>query len=114
MVENGFGNDIKVTVLRRTAIARSFMEAINPRPVAQAFHIIKSSNKLGNNMIKVGIAVIAIPDPISDLPGVGLVAMGYALKRVSSVGLNDLPNEMNKMSTAGRELLDIVNGLSLH
>ena len=112
MVESRFGDDMKVTVMKRAAIARSVMEAINPKPVAQAFHTVKPSNKLGNNMIKAGITIIAIPDPISDLPGAGLVVMGYMLKRASSTGLNDLPCEINRTRAAGRELLDIVKDLS--
>ncbi|MDG7039330.1 MAG: hypothetical protein JRN37_09330 [Nitrososphaerota archaeon] len=112
MVESRFGDDMKEIIMKRAAIARSFTEAINPRPVTQAFNTIKSSNKLGNNMIKVGIAIIAIPDPISDLPGAGLVVMGYMLKKASSIGLNDLSCEINRTRAAGRELLDIVQDLS--
>lgn len=58
---------------------------------------MKGRGKFGKKMIKAGIALIAVPDPITDVPGVMLVAAGYLAERFwSSYGFEDVSKELRK------------------
>jgi len=48
-------------------------------------------------MRKVGIALIACPDPISGIPGAALVASSYVMKKKEPVGVGQLAVETNKI-----------------
>ena len=40
-----------------------------------------------------GIALVAIPDPVTDVPAAALLASSYVLKRREPAGLTDLARE---------------------
>ncbi len=48
-------------------------------------------------MRKVGIALIAAPDPITAVPGVAMLAGSYALKGKNPATLQDLAQETRKI-----------------
>lgn len=48
-------------------------------------------------MRKVGIALIAAPDPITAVPGVAMLAGSYALKGKNPATLQDLAGETRKI-----------------
>lgn len=48
-------------------------------------------------MKKVGVALIAAPDPITAVPGVALVASSYIMKKKQPTSLGDLAEETRKI-----------------
>jgi hypothetical protein len=52
---------------------------------------------LSGGMKKLGIALIAAPDPITGVPGVALLASSYVMKRREPVGLTHLAQETKKV-----------------
>ncbi len=52
---------------------------------------------LSGSMKKVGIALIAAPDPITGVPGVALLASSYAMKKREPADLSHLAKETKKV-----------------
>jgi hypothetical protein len=76
----------KVDVARAldpAAAARSLREAANPPSLAGA-------------MRKAGVALIALPDPITGVPGVALLASSWAAKRKEPAGIESLAVETRR------------------
>jgi len=72
-------------------------------------HVNRISNKgkrnLGNKITSLGIALIAFPDPtISDLVGSALVLTGQYIQRKSSIGIEDVYREFNKIGSKLKEI----------
>ncbi|MDA4124918.1 MAG: hypothetical protein OK438_05660 [Thaumarchaeota archaeon] len=58
---------------------------------------ITKPKSLSSTARKVGIALIAAPDPITGIPGVALLASSYALKRRDPANLGHLAQETRKI-----------------
>jgi hypothetical protein len=58
--------------------------------------VVKPSSP-ASTMKKVGVALIAAPDPITAVPGVALLASAYALKKKEPASLNSLLAESRKI-----------------
>jgi len=61
--------------------------------------------------MKAGIALIAVPDPITDVPGIIMVAGGYIISRLwEANGITDIQKELRKTIASIEELKVIQNG----
>jgi hypothetical protein len=84
--------------LTRLAEAKSQVSAgVDPATAQRHMRNLSKPNSPASTMKKVGIALIAAPDPVTAVPGVALVASAYALKNKEPTTLNDLARETRKI-----------------
>jgi len=97
----------KADSLSRVAEARSEVaDRVNTAQVSKHVRDLTKPNSVSKTMRTVGMALLASPDIVTDVPGAALVAGSYVAKRKEPTKLEDLASETRKI------LRDIL-GLSL-
>ncbi len=66
-------------------------------PVHDRLEQVLRPKSVAGGMKKLGIALVAAPDPISGVPGVALLASSYVLKRREPAALAQLANETRRI-----------------
>jgi hypothetical protein len=84
--------------LSRLAEAKAEV-ALATSPAAASHHVrsLTKPNSPSSTMKKVGVALIAAPDPFTGVAGVALVASSYAVKRNEPANLEHLAQETRKI-----------------
>ncbi len=72
-------------------------EGIDPSNAQRHLQRLSKPSSPASTMKKVGVALIAAPDPITAVPGVALVATSYVLKKKQPTTLGDLAQETRKI-----------------
>lgn len=70
---------------------------VNPAPMVRLFEKLTKPNSVSGTMRKVGIALIASPDIILDVPGAALLAASYATRGKDPTSLGQLASETRKI-----------------
>ena len=84
--------------MSRLATAKAEVaSSINPAPVTRHIERLTKPKSLGGTMRKVGIALIAAPDPITGVPGVALLASSFVMKKKEPASLSNLAQETRKV-----------------
>lgn len=84
--------------LTRLAEAKVEVAAIvDPTPVTRGVRTLTKPASPGGGMRKLGIALIAAPDPITAVPGVALLASSYVLKKNEPMTIENLAQETRKV-----------------
>ena len=84
--------------LTRLAEAKSEVSGrVDPANAERHMRNLSKPSSPTSTMKKVGVALIAAPDPVTAVPGVALVASAYALKNREPATLNDLARETRKI-----------------
>ena len=65
--------------------------------VQDSLERILRPKSVAGGMKKLGIALVAAPDPITGVPGVALLVSSYALKRRQPAALSDLAKETRRI-----------------
>lgn len=73
------------------------VKELNSRHVQDRLEQVVKPKSVSGGMRKLGIALIAAPDPITGIIGVPLVASSYAMKKREPVGLTHLAKETRKI-----------------
>lgn len=88
---------IKAHLTRRADSYIELARALDMKRVESSIKQTRGRGGIGKKMIKAGIALIAVPDPITDIPGLFLLAGGYlASKFWESAGIDDIRRELNR------------------
>ncbi|MDA4120949.1 MAG: hypothetical protein OK404_00905 [Thaumarchaeota archaeon] len=82
---------------RRADSKAEVASATNPAPVLRKIRTLTKPGSPTSTMRKVGVALIAAPDPITGIPGVALVASSYLLKSKEPATLANLAQETRKV-----------------
>jgi hypothetical protein len=82
---------------RLTVSKAEVASATNPAPVVRKIRTLTKPGSPTSTMRKVGVALIAAPDPITGVPGVALVASSYLLKSKEPATLANLAQETRKL-----------------
>lgn len=97
MVMPGSLHVLHESVKRRAATAVDVAVAMDMTEVSDRLSATRKRGHAGKTLIKAGVALIAIPDPISDVPGAALALTGVAIAKFSDcVGIQDLKDEVAK------------------
>ena len=70
---------------------------IDPAPVTRRVETLTRPSSPSGGMKKLGIALIAAPDPITAVPGVALLASSYVLKKKEPMTIANLALETRKV-----------------
>ncbi len=65
--------------------------------VQDSLERVMRPKSISGGMKKIGIALVAAPDPVTGVPGVALLATSYAMKRKEPAGLGSLAKETKKV-----------------
>ncbi|MEM3637169.1 MAG: hypothetical protein QXX17_04110 [Conexivisphaerales archaeon] len=88
-------DELKRHVRRRADTYREVANAIDMTDAARDLKRTKGKGRLGKTLMKAGVALIAVPDPITDVPGIIMLAGGYVISKFwESPGINDLAKEL--------------------
>lgn len=71
--------------------------AVHSRDVAIRLERVVRPKSLSGTMRKVGIALVATPDPFTGVPGVALIAGSFLAKRKEPIGIASLAVETKKI-----------------
>ncbi|MDG6940204.1 MAG: hypothetical protein JRN39_07375 [Nitrososphaerota archaeon] len=95
--------EMKSHVRRRLGAAKDLRAATDMGDVRTSVGRLKGGGKLGRKLTKAGMALIAIPDPVTDVPGAVMVASGLAISRLKdSASLSDIQQEVKRIADALR------------
>jgi len=84
--------------LSRVATTRTEVaSALDASPLKLSVDRMVRSNSLAGRMKVVGAALLAAPDPITDIPGAALLASSYVLRRREPASLTNLALETKKL-----------------
>ena len=84
--------------LSRLAEARAEVAThVDQTPVARHVKDLTKPNSVSKTMKTVGMALLASPDVVTDVPGVALVAGSYIMKKKEPTKLDDLAAETRKI-----------------
>jgi hypothetical protein len=97
----------KTDSLSRLADAKAEVAShVDTSSVSRHMNDLTKPNSVSKTMKKVGFALLASPDIVTDVPGVALVATSYVMKKKDPIGLGELASET-------RKILRDINSLSL-
>jgi hypothetical protein len=71
--------------------------ALRTREVSESVGRAVKPRSLSGGMKKLGIALVATPDPITGVPGAALLASSFVMKRREPVGASQLAKEARKI-----------------
>ncbi len=77
---------------------------VNPVHVSKHVRDLTKPNSVSKTMRRVGMALIASPDVVTDIPGAALVAGSYVMKKRDPSKLDDLAAETRKILRDIRDL----------
>jgi hypothetical protein len=84
--------------LSRIADAKAEVgSGMSPGPVAKHLGALTKPNSLNKTMRKVGVALLASPDMVTNIPGAALLAASYARKGKEPADLAQLALETRKI-----------------
>lgn len=88
----------KTESLKRLADAKVMVaQGVDPSNVQRHMQNLTKPKSPASTMKKVGVALIAAPDPITAVPGVALVVGSYVMKKKEPATLDDLAAETKKI-----------------
>jgi|SRR5579875_41112 hypothetical protein len=97
--------EIRTHAIRRTLAYRDLANSLEMSDVSRKIARMKGRGKIARGLIKAGIALIAVPDPITDVPGIIMVAGGYIISKIwEANGISDIPKELRKTLSSLEEL----------
>jgi hypothetical protein len=97
MVSSEQFHEVGRSVNRRVQAIKETAEAFEMSELSQKLSATRSRGRMGKTLIKAGVALIAVPDPITDIPGGALVVAGVAISKFKDcVGIQDLKEEVVK------------------
>jgi hypothetical protein len=103
--------EIKSHAKRRASAYRDLANSLDMNDVSRKIARTKGRGKIGKSLMKAGIALIAVPDPITDVPGIIMVGGGYIISRLwEANGITDIQKELRKTIASIEELKVIQNG----
>jgi hypothetical protein len=79
------------------AIGTEVTSTLSSPPVKRSLDLVVRPKSLAGGMKKIGVALLAVPDPFTDIPGAALLASSYALKKREPASLADLAQETRKL-----------------
>ncbi|MEM3185631.1 MAG: hypothetical protein QXQ39_02985 [Conexivisphaerales archaeon] len=89
---------IEENLKERLPIAMQFAEAMHMEQTKLHIGRLYQKSDIGKKMVKAGIALIAIPDPVTDIPGAAMAVSGAMINRYkSSIAITDLKRELRSM-----------------
>jgi len=101
--------DLALTLRELTSSYRVFSKALEENvELMTSLKRLIGSNEVGDRgsrLISTGMALIALPVPMTELVGVGLVAAGL-LKRRSRTTISDFCKEFRRLTCELEELID--------
>jgi len=97
--------EVKAHAERRALAYRDLATSLDMSDVKKTISRTRGRGKIAKSLIKAGIALIAVPDPITDVPGIVMVAGGYIISKLwESNGISDITKELRKTLTSIEEL----------
>jgi hypothetical protein len=87
----------------RRRFLEEFEGQLTLRPDPTLMDVVKEKPKVGGKLVRLGTAVILLPDPFSDVPGGLLLASGIAIsKYADALSLKDIkPNLKRALHNIG-------------
>lgn len=85
------------SVTRMANDRRTVNVGLKDSKVEDRLEQVMRPKSVSGGMKKLGIALVAAPDPISGVPGVALLATSYAMKKREPAGLTQLAKETRKV-----------------
>lgn len=82
---------------RRAEAKSEVARNVSSESVKRRLDNVTSPNSPSSTAKKVGIALIAAPDPLTGIPGVALLASAYALRKKDPANLGHLALETRKV-----------------
>jgi hypothetical protein len=104
------GEEVKNNILRRTRNIAEVMSAVDISSIMPRLRGVGRRRSVGKRVIKAGLALMAVPDPVTDVPGAALIAAGVVMsKYCDCVSIDDLSREMTGLTRSLRELRQLRN-----
>jgi hypothetical protein len=82
---------------RRFQLKAEVAARTDPTPVARNVGTLTKPNSPGKTVRRVGMALLASPDIVTDVPGAALVATAYVMKRREPTNIGQLALETRKV-----------------
>jgi hypothetical protein len=76
---------------------KELASAIGAGAVKQSLESVTKPKSLSGGMKKAGLLLVASPDPITDIPGIALLASSFIVRKREPAGLNHLLSEARKV-----------------
>ncbi len=91
-------------VSRIAEVRAGVASTLDSSPLRRSVEQVVRPKTISGGMRKVGVVLVASPDPITDIPGVALLASSFVLKKREPANLNSLALETTRVMRDLRSL----------
>jgi ppGpp synthetase/RelA/SpoT-type nucleotidyltranferase len=92
----GFQKERIKSAMRIADCINEVGKSLTMKEVRKAIQDTKKESSLHSKMKKTGLALLAMPDPLTDIPGLALIVASHFMKRRESASIMTLSSEIRK------------------